>query len=214
MTSKKKQKALIVCNGEAPSKTLAHKLAPSVSLVVAADGGANLCRKLGILPHVIIGDLDSVDRGTTQHFSSSEIIKVRRQDNTDLEKALDYVIDRNISEVTIVGATGIRVDFTLGNFSVAWVYAEKINMRFVGDGWFAAPIVKRVEMAAPKRTRVSLIPFGECSGITVHGLRYPLTNARMRVGEIGVSNVVEKSPFSVEVREGSMMIFVFRSAIR
>ncbi|MRR37824.1 hypothetical protein EG829_24885, partial [bacterium] len=61
---------------------------------------------------------------------------------------------------------------------------------------------------------VSLVPFGPCGGITLRGLRYPLTNASMKVGEIAVSNVVVRSPFSVTVRRGRLLIIVINRGNR
>jgi thiamine pyrophosphokinase len=64
-------------------------------------------------------------------------------------------------------------------------------------------------MRARVGTTVSLIPFGVCKGVTLRGLQYPLHNASMEVGEIGVSNIVTASPFRVEVKKGKMLLIVF-----
>jgi len=202
------QSALLICNGEPPSAALARRLASKADLVIAADGGANAARRLGIRPHVIIGDLDSIKNTTRRFFSSSTIIQVQRQDNTDLEKALDYLQAKNFKDVTIIGATGKRIDFTLGNLSVIWNYTSSMNLTFVGDDWKAMPVESGKEMTAKRGTIVSLIPFGVCSRITLKGLRYPLTNATMKVGEIGVSNVVQGSSFKVTVHRGKMLLFI------
>jgi thiamine pyrophosphokinase len=224
--------ALLICNGEPPSAQLARKLASSADLVIAADGGANAARRLGIRPHVIIGDLDSMTLATKRFFAGSkglkpllrdgvstrlprpegrgcvEVIQVKRQDNTDLEKALDYLQSRRIRKAFIIGATGRRIDFTFGNLSVIWNYTPGMNIAFVGDGWMAMPVESGKKIKAKPGTTVSLIPFGRCSGITLKGLHYPLSNATMKVGEIGVSNVVKRSPFSITVRRGNMLMFV------
>ena len=184
------------------------RLAAQADMIIAADGGANIARGYGITPDIIIGDLDSLTASTRKSFSSSSIIKVARQDNTDLEKALDYAVSARIDEVNIVAATGRRIDFTFGNLSVVWNYVPAIRIAFVGDGWRAMPVESGKPVIAKRGTTVSLIPFGTCSGITLKGLKYPLTNAMMNVGEIGVSNVVKKSPFSVAVRRGRMMLFI------
>jgi thiamine pyrophosphokinase len=200
--------ALLICNGEPPSARLARKLASAADLVIAADGGANAARRFGIRPHVIIGDLDSIKPATRRFFLSSTIIQVKRQDNTDLEKGLDYLVSRRIRKVSIIGATGRRIDFTFGNMSVVWNYAHRMDIAFIGDGWIAKPVQSGKRIKARPGTTISLIPFGRCSGITLKGLRYPLTNATMKVGEIGVSNVVKTSPFSITVRRGNMMMFI------
>jgi len=207
-----KSRALIICNGEPPSKWLARTLARHASHVIAADGGANICKALGITPDMIIGDLDSVKPSTLRYFKNAEVLHVRRQDNTDLEKVLDELLRRGIVNVDILAATGKRLDFTLGNLSVIWNYARRMNISFHGDSFLALPINKRLSMKARRGTTVSLLPFGPCSRITLRGLRYPLTNASMLVGDIGVSNVVKKSPFSISVKRGRMLLIVTRDS--
>lgn len=206
--------ALIICNGEPPSRALARRLARAADLVVAADGGANTARRYRIRPDIIIGDLDSVSGATRRYFSDSLVLQVTRQDNTDLEKALDFVASASVPEVVVIGATGLRIDFTLGNLSVLWKYTSFMNLRFTGDGWTAMPVGKKRVVHAPKGTTVSLIPFGACDGVTLRGLHYPLTDASMSIGEIGVSNVVRTSPFSVRVKRGKMLLVILHKKTR
>lgn len=205
-------RALLICNGEPPSRRLVLRLMRGSDAVVAADGGANVCRRYGIRPDIIIGDLDSLRTSTRRHFKTSTVIHVTSQDNTDLEKALDFLVAEKCSHVAIVGATGKRLDFTLGNLSVIWNYTRRINLAIVGDGWVALPVDRQRTVAARTGTTVSLIPFGVCSGVTLRGLRYPLTDAKMGVGRIGVSNVVRTSPFSVRVKKGNMLLIVYDRA--
>jgi thiamine pyrophosphokinase len=199
---------LLLCNGEPPSRSLVRALAAQADLVVAADGGANTARTYGVTPDIIIGDLDSIRPSTKRRFRSSIILHVRRQDNTDLEKALDFMAASGHGSVTVLGATGRRLDFTLGNLSVIWNYTAFLDITFRGDGWQAMPVGKSLVRSAPAGTVVSLIPFGNCDGITLRGLRYPLKNAPMHVGEIGVSNVVRSSPFSVRVKRGHLLLVI------
>jgi thiamine pyrophosphokinase len=202
------KRALVLCNGDPPSRPLADRIARGVEFLVAADGGANSARALGLRPDLLIGDLDSVTPATRRFFPHLPTIQVSRQDNTDLEKALDYLAVHRVAEVIILGATGRRVDFTLGNFSLLWNYPTFKKLFVAGDGWYAIPIRRGRTVHARKGSTVSLIPFSPCRGITLRGLHYPLRNASMRTGEIGVSNVVRQVPFSVRVKSGAMMLFV------
>ncbi len=205
-------RTLLLCNGEPPSPGLLKRLASGADTIVAADGGANAALRSGITPDVIIGDLDSLLPKTRKAFSRSRVIRIRRQDNTDLEKALDFISVYSPGEVAIAGATGGRIDFTLGNLSVFWNYTRALSMTFVGDGWRAFPVGRRRTVEARRGSTVSLVPFGKCSGITLRGLRYTLSDAVMRPGEIGVSNVVIRSPFNVTVRRGRMLLVIFGHA--
>jgi thiamine pyrophosphokinase len=202
--------ALLICNGDPPSRALARRVARVSNWIVAADGGATAACVLGLIPDVIIGDLDSLSRETRRVCRTSLVLQLRRQDNTDLEKALDFLAASRARSVTILGATGKRIDFTLGNFSVLWKYSSLMDLRFAGEGWYALPVGKKRTLRAPRGTTVSLIPFGPCEGITLHGLQYSLTNSSMRVGETGLSNVVVKSPFTVQVRRGAMLLLVLQ----
>ena len=202
-------RVLLLCNGEPPSPALLRRLAGEADMIVAADGGANAALRSGVRPDVIIGDLDSILPETREKFRGVRMVRVTRQDNTDLEKALDFISASGPAAVAVAGATGGRIDFTIGNLSVFWKYTRALGITFVGDGWRAFPALGRRAVNAPRGTTVSLLPFGTCGGITLRGLRYPLPDAEMRPGEIGVSNVVSTSPFSVTVRRGRMLIVMF-----
>lgn len=207
-------RTLIICNGEPPSRALARRLARECRYIVAADGGANIARRYGIHPDVIIGDLDSVKPSTRRFFRSSTVLEVSRQDNTDLEKALDFVVGRKCPEAIVIAATGKRLDFTLGNLAIIWKYVSSIRLTFAADRWTAMPVGRHARISAKIGTTVSLIPFGVCSGITLSGLQYPLRDAVMGIGDIGVSNVVRMSPFSVRVKKGHMLLVVLDDTSR
>jgi thiamine pyrophosphokinase len=202
---------LLICNGEPPSRVLAHALAERSDFIVAADGGANIARAVGLLPDFVVGDLDSITQETRRHFAGVQVLHVTRQDNTDLEKALDVIADEGECEVTILGATGNRLDFTLANLSVLWNYTRRVHWNVRGDGWRAFPVVGRTVIDAPRGATVSLVPFGPCSGITLRGMRYPLRNAAMKIGKVGVSNVVASKPCTVEVKKGKMLVILFEA---
>lgn len=205
------RRALVICNGDPPSRRILQSLADASDVVVAADGGANSAVALGVCPHVVIGDLDSITRATRRALHCSIILRVDSQDNTDLEKALDFLMFRHITEVVVAGATGRRIDFTLGNLSVLWKYASFPSIMVAGDTWIGVPVRRRHEISAPRGTVVSIIPFGGVDGISLRGFLYPLRNASMKVGEIGVSNVIESSPATISVRRGNLFAVTFVS---
>jgi thiamine pyrophosphokinase len=202
------QSALVLCNGDPPQRSFVRRLTKKVDRVVAADGGANVAREIGIVPDLIIGDLDSMTSATRRHFRDVLTLHVARQDNTDLEKALEYLAAHGVRDVIVLGGIGRRIDFTIGNFSVLWKYRAFMCVRFAGDGWYAMAAAKKNIIHAHIGTVVSLIPFGPCDGITLRGLEYLLTNASMRIGDVGISNVVRSSPFKVSVQRGTMLLVV------
>jgi thiamine pyrophosphokinase len=175
---------------------------------VAADGGANSAPALGLPLDVIIGDLDSATPSTLRKFRDALVIQVRRQDTTDMEKALDFLQEQGYRKILLMGATGRRIDMTLANLTVLWRYVPAMEITVAGDTWHAVPVQGFRKMRARKGTTVSILPCAPCQGVTLRGLQYPLTDAALGVGEVAVSNVVRSSPFSVSIKKGRALVFV------
>jgi thiamine pyrophosphokinase len=200
---------LLLCNGELPSRALARRCRGMADHFVAADGGANSARMLGLTPDLIIGDLDSITPATRRTFHDVATLRIQRQDNTDIEKALDHIRKHGGRKVIVLGATGGRIDMTLATLSVCWQYVAGLDLVIAADGWYAVPLRGTRAFDAPTGTRVSLIPFGPCSGITLQGLRFPMMSGKLRVGEVAVSNVVRSRRFGVTVKRGNLLVVVF-----
>src|ERR1044071_2367671 len=115
--AKDAQRALLLLGGV--MSLAPHDLADSYSIVVCADSGAEHARSLGLRPHSIVGDLDSVSRETLTYFQSLgvQIHPVQSQDTDDFEKALAHLRSFHQGEVTVLGLTGLRTDHKIGRAS-------------------------------------------------------------------------------------------------
>ncbi|WP_428898308.1 thiamine pyrophosphokinase [Parelusimicrobium proximum] len=203
------KKALIICNGRVSGKNeWAVKEAKSADFVICADGGANTALALGITPDMIIGDFDSVSPKAKKKFITSKWLHVKRQDNTDFEKALDYLITKNCRSCTILFAAGGRLDFTFGNFISSFRYVPRMEITFKDKKWRAFPIKKTERFMSVKGERVSIIPFGGCKGITLKGLQYPLNDANLAPEDAAMSNVANRKTFDVILKEGNVLVYV------
>lgn len=203
------KKALLICNGENNSSLL-QKLSRETDFVLAADGGADAALAAGITPDAVIGDLDSVSPLARRRLDATPFIRVQRQDNTDLEKALDWLTEEGFKECVIAGAAGGRLDFTLGNFLAVRPYLEKINIRFQGAGWTLWPLLKGIHLPSGAGARLSLIPISPCRGITLKGVKFPVENVDWRSGEpsgLWLSNVIENPPAQITLESGFMLVY-------
>lgn len=126
------RKALIICNGEPEQKKFLAKACKG-KYILCVDGGANTAAKYNIKPDAIVGDMDSVSSAAKKKFASSEWIQVNRQDNTDFEKALNFIKQAKIKDVTIISATGKRLDFTLSNLYSAFKYLKDTKIVFESE---------------------------------------------------------------------------------
>jgi len=94
-------------------------------LVIAADGGADRLLKHNITPDFVIGDLDSIsDKSATK--LEEWLVSNKNIQKTDLEKAVDYAIDKGATDIQIVGWSGGRIDHTLAALGLA--FNSKISL--------------------------------------------------------------------------------------
>ncbi len=198
----------LLCNGIPPAQKLCRRLVREHDLFLCADGGANAARAMGLVPDVVIGDLDSITAQTLKAFAASLVLRVARQDNTDMEKALDFCVDQKVKRVTLAGITGGRMDMTLGNLTTVWKYAGRLTISLAGDGWVGFPITGAMRFAAPRGSTVSLLPFGRLRGVTLRGLRYPLHDATIAAGDVAVSNTATSRTFGIRIDHGKALVIV------
>jgi len=205
--------ALVVCNGEPPDRAHLVARAHAASLVVAADGGILPLTEAGIVPDILIGDLDS----SHEPFpSSTKVIKDPDQETNDLEKALSYVLTTSHRNVLVLGATGLRLDQTLKNLSVLMRFHGKFERLQFEDHLCLIRIADQItELSLPVGTAISLFPMsGKVDGIVTHGLKYPLKDEYLENGSRdGSSNVVVSSPISIRYRTGSLLLIIHHNSL-
>lgn len=200
--------ALLIGNGVCPSPALLQQLAAQVKFILAADGGAQKAAAAGVMPDKIIGDFDSLS--TQQTWPREKLLRIPRQDNTDLEKALDYLQDNHFTHVTIAGGTGGRWDFSIGNFLSVFPYLQQMDICFAADGWKIYPLIKPAKKTVRPGARVSLIPVTTCQNVTLKGLQYPLQNATLELGRTGrtLSNRAAQENISIQFSSGYLLLYI------
>ncbi len=213
MAKRKREKALVICNGELPRKSQLLALARHADTVACADGGANAAWKFGIVPDLIVGDLDSIDKEAKRYFRKVKVILNSSDKQTDLEKALDILLTNGVKEVTVVGATGRRPDHTVTNFSILKKYHRRCSLRYIDRHCEISLIGRRVRFAGKEGTLISLAPLGKVVGITTRGLKYRLRNETLEVGvREGQSNVIISNPVEIAVGRGTLLLFKIHSS--
>lgn len=199
-------KAVILCDGDIPKKTIIERELFDGNLLIAADGGANRAIELGIQPDVIIGDLDSYNVSGNEE---ALVIKDKDQETNDLEKALSYVLRKSVSEVTVFGATGKRLDHTLKNLSVLLQYDSHFKSIELIDNYTTIKIIQSPFRETFKiGTMISLFPLsGKVEGITTRGLKYPLKDEALENGiRDGSSNEAVEETVEIKFKKGDLLL--------
>lgn len=200
---------LLIGNGETLPADYLAGLVQKADFILAADGGADRALAAGVTPDAVIGDLDSVSASAKQQLGEEKFIFVDNQNNTDLEKSLDWLVQNNGKECIICGFAGGRLDFTLGNFLSVYPYVKKMEICFAGPGWRIYPLAAGRKFTCQKGARVSLIPLKTCTGVTLTGLKYPLTDARLSWEHAGrsLSNQTTGTEFHITLKTGYMLVY-------
>jgi thiamine pyrophosphokinase len=185
--------------------------AAAPAAMICADGGARHLDAAGIIPVLIVGDMDSLDAQRQAHYESMGCRIVRhplRKNETDTELALHEAFRMEPAEVWIWGALGRRLDHALANISLL-VQGKRqgIEVKLI-DEWCEVFLIDcRTVLEGEIGQTVSLFPFaGPVAGVTLTGFEFPLTNAVMEIGRpYGVSNRLVAKQGIIEVDSGRLL---------
>lgn len=204
--------ALLIANGAACEPELLGQLLEWSPTVVVLDSAIERVLPLGIKVDVLLGDFDRdllgrLDSVRTQQYPL-EVVHTPDQDKTDLEKGIEYLIERGFPAVNVVWATGRRADHSLTNMTNIVRYKNRIRIVMLDDHSRIFPLVGRYEKWYVAGTPLSLIPVGTVAGITTTGLTYNLTHESLTLGyRTGSSNSAARDGFvSITAEAGDLLI--------
>ena len=211
----KQEPALLIANGEACSAELLGQLLEWSPTVVVLDRAIWRVLELGIKVDVLLGDFDKhsdeadldLDSIRAQQYPL-EIVHTPDQNKTDLDKGIEYLIERGFPAVNIVWATGRRADHTLTNMTNIVRYKDRIRIVMLDDYSRLFPLVGGFEKWYEAGTPLSLIPVGTVTGFTSEGLKYTLEDATLTLGYYtSSSNEVAQDGFvRIEAKTGDLLI--------
>ena len=208
---------LIIGSGPLPVSSVALDAIDSADSIIAADGGANHCAYLDIIPDYVIGDLDSIEPLLLQNFEKAGVTiqkYPRHKDATDLEIALDLAVDlaleKGAKNISLTGVLGGRWDMSFANIMLAAASKySAVDITFYAD----AAVLKILQ---PGKTHlfkgysnktISFVPLnGAVSGVTLTGVAYPLADHPISFGStLGVSNIIKDAEAEEHHRSGILL---------
>ena len=102
-------RAVVFANGILERPDLAAGLLRPNDFIISADGGLHHIRHLGLVPHLLIGDLDSISPQDEQWLREQQV-EVRQfpvdKDFTDLELALQAALQKDFKNHPDRGCVG------------------------------------------------------------------------------------------------------------
>ncbi|MFZ2189658.1 MAG: thiamine diphosphokinase [Candidatus Magasanikiibacteriota bacterium] len=202
-------KILIIANGEIKNYGFYTYLISQSALVICADGGANHCPGLDVVPDYVIGDFDSVSKDLLEELKNNHKTKViydPDQDKTDLELAIKLAESFQPEEINIIGAIGDRMDHTLANIICLDQVNRKIKAKIINEKNEIELIEDICEIEGERDDIVSIIPLNLVTGLTYEGLKYGVKNKQVDLGWIGVCNRLENDTAKIKINSGKILV--------
>ena len=214
------ERMVIFANGKLPDENAARSLLREGDLLIAADGGARHLLTMGILPEVVIGDLDSLDEEDLTDLVAAGV-EVKQypedKDETDLELALEYALEKAPASILIIAALGGRLDQTVANLMLLTnPMLAGVDIR-LDDGIEEVFFCRgQVEVLGTEGDMVSLIPWGvPVEGVTTRGLRWSLRDETLFPERSrGVSNRMNTDRAAITIRSGLLLVVHRRDGVR
>lgn len=208
------KKVIIVAGGVTSDKLIIDTIKDNADgYLIGVDKGAQTLDRLGIIPHMVIGDFDSADSFTKGRYkdAGNAIILNPIKDATDTHMAVVEAIKLRPDSITILGATGGRLDHMMGNFALLKLCLDQGIAGWIIDEQNKITMIDK-QMKINKKDQygkyVSLIPFSdEVTGITLTGFSYGLSDATMiKADTIGISNEIREEEGFISIKTGYLMV--------
>ena len=196
----------------------------SYDKVFAVDKGLEYVDTLGLKPDCLIGDFDTVNQDLLRAYASQiaqgEISTVLerhpvRKDATDTELAVDMAIKMGASDITLLAATGSRLDHVLANVGLLLATARQHVNMYIIDTQNRIRVLTECDIKKCMISKeeqfgkyISLVPISPVvEGVTLKGVLYPLVQATVCQGESRtVSNEILDDYMEVQLEKGAMLV--------
>ena len=216
MRMRTETKSVLIITGGRTDTALLERLIEeeSYSMIIAADHGLQALDELGILPDYIVGDFDSVPEELLTRYRAAHIpIETfpREKDKTDTQIAIELAESHGATSITLIGATGSRLDHTLANVHLLLLPLQSGVEACIID-CNNKLYLKQMDFQIDRRNQygdyVSLLPFdGPVNGLTLKGFQYPLNGILLEAGSsLGISNEIKEDFARVEFKEGILLV--------
>lgn len=197
-------------------RTMIFNSEPVSKYYVAVDGGLEQYYQAGVLPDVLIGDMDSCSKDAFTWYSrqSSKIVFFNKdKDFLDMQGAIDLLCALMIKKAFIYGALGGRIDQTFSCLPfLKRGLALGLDLKIKSDecemGLFSGP--GEFEVETQNGSLWSFIAFSErVEGVTLKNFLYSLENETLLNSQTkALSNCSISPRVIIKITKGILIYFI------
>ena len=198
---------IVFLNGNVPDLQQFKRFLDN-KVLIAADGAAEQVARQNVTLDYVVGDLDSVS--TNIHNIAAKIVKIDNQDKTDFEKTLDFVNEKKLGKVLVLGIDGKELDHCLVNMmtmcnhklgQVSFISVYDYNIKY-------GVVLRKDEQwqyHLPLGSKISILPCPTAK-VTSVGLNWELKNTELDQNSFSARNhnILEK--VVIDVHEGQVLV--------
>ena len=178
--------------------------------IIAADGGYDHIRRLGLTPDCVLGDFDSLG-----YVPEDANVFPVEKDDTDAMLAVRRGLALGFDRFLLYGSLdGPRLDHTVANFQTLQFLADRGARGWLIGKDHIVTVIKNgcLEFPGTAEGIFSVFCMGEAaSGVTLKGVQYELDNGTLTAGfPLGVSNHFVGKPATIRVENGSLLVICDR----
>jgi len=205
---------VVLANGDMKELDFYKKIIKKGDYIITADGAIHYAFQMGIKPDLAIGDFDSTNENLMKVLEEKKIKVLKypkEKDFTDTELAINYAVEKEASEIILMGAIGSRIDHSFSNIALMAKIAEKgIKCRIINENNDCYFVTDNISFEKINKRFISIIPISnEVEIEKTHGLYYPLENDILHFGTPrGVSNFSIEDNVSISLKRGVAMVIL------
>lgn len=208
-------KALIVSGGNELNEDKLTSLYEQNDIIIAADSGVEQLLKINKLPDCLVGDLDSISEKSILYLKSkgvNTIVYPKEKNKSDTEIAIELILSKKPENITLVSATGSRLDHSLANiFLLKKLSNLNIDTQIIDNNNIIKLIrPEQIVLKDESFDYISIIPISlEGIVITLNGFHYNLIREHIEFGSsYGISNELDKDEGHIIKHSGEGLLIL------
>ncbi len=185
-------------------------------VILCANGGTGAALELGLVPDMVIGDLDSLGQKELDFLAERDVFLncyPPEKDYSDLELALVYALEHGAAEIVVLGGGGGRPDQFFANLMLLNLALQKdVPAVLVSEDGEVRLVNRGLEVKGEPGDTVSLLAVSaEVSGIETRGLKFPLFGESLFFSSTrGLSNVLNDTAAYIALEKGLLLVVHLR----